>query len=136
MEDTVVKLIGIICVAIFAFAFMEWHARMVFVAVGYPRRNGHGKSFNRARKHYKANWTFWQRLLWIPVFKEQYENKYREMAYLSYAHVLVTLLTTIIILVDEFILTEINFWRYAFIAVSVFAIVRFIYDNGVGKGNV
>ena len=71
---------------ILSFAFIDWHARSVFMARAYPRRYGHGKSWNRAHKHYKTNWTFLQRMLWIPMFKEEYEDKYRFIAYLSFAH--------------------------------------------------
>ena len=74
----------VIFMIVFMNIFEDWHAKMVFLARGYPRRNGHGKSWNRAYKHYKTNWTLVQRLLWIPLFKENYEQKYRDIAIFSY----------------------------------------------------
>lgn len=52
------------------FLFLDWHARMVFLAVAYPRRYGHGKSWNRAYKHYKNNWTFFKDYFGHPCLKK------------------------------------------------------------------
>jgi hypothetical protein len=128
---------------ILSFAFIDWHARMVFMARAYPRRYGHGKSWKRAHKHYKTNWTFLQRMLWIPMFKEVYEDKYRFIAYLSYVHVTLTLVTLafFIISVICFPTSQIGFptskiWFYEFIVYSVFFILRFIYDNAIARGEI
>ena len=75
---------------IFGFLIAELASRLTFVYGGYPRRYGHGKTGHKAKKHYKANWTFWQRIFWIPVFKEYYESDFRILAYLSYVHAFLT----------------------------------------------
>ena len=128
---------------ILSFAFIDWHARSVFMARAYPRRYGHGKSWKRAHKHYKTNWTFLQRMLWIPMFKDEYEDKYRFIAYLSYVHVTLTLVTLafFIISVICFPTSQIGFptskiWFYEFIVYSVFWILRFIYDNAIARGEI
>lgn len=74
---------------------MDWYARMVFLARGYCRRYGHGKSWKRAHFHYKKNWTLLQRLLWIPAFKEKYESKYKYLAYQSYIGLIFAISTSI-----------------------------------------
>ena len=128
---------------ILSFAFIDWHARSVFMARAYRRRYGHGKSWKRAHKHYKTNWTFLQRMLWIPMFKEEYEDKYRFIAYLSYVHVTLTLVTLafFIISVICFPTSKIGFptskiWIYEFLGYSVFWILRFIYDNAIARGEI
>ncbi len=118
------------------FLFADWHARGVFIAAGYRRRYGHGKSYNRAQKHYKATWTFFQRMLWIPLFKEWYEDKYRAMAYLSYIHVVVTVATEVCFLINEYAFPEVMFWHYVFSGMGLFFIIRFIYDNAIGQGRM
>ena len=67
---------GIVIITLSGALFMDWHARRVFIARGYCRRYGHGKSWNRAHKHYKTNWSILERMIWMPVFKEWYENKF------------------------------------------------------------
>ena len=66
-------------------------------------------------EHYKANWTLLQRLLWLPLFKEWYEDKYRFMVYLSYIHAVFALLTIIIFLADELSLINVILWHYVFV---------------------
>ena len=41
-------IVAVITAIVVLFLFWDWHARMVFMARGYPRRYGHGKSWNRA----------------------------------------------------------------------------------------
>ena len=121
---------------ILPFAFFDWHARMVFVAVAYPRRNGHGKSWKRAHKHYKTNWTFLQRMLWIPMFKEEYEDKYRFIAYLSFAHMALTVVTLAFFIISIICFPNSKIWIYEFLGYSVFWILRFIYDNAIARGKI
>ena len=124
-------IIFIILCLVFAFLFADWHARYVFVARGYCRRYGHGKSFNRAKKHYKSHWSFIQRMLWIPIFNEIYESRYKMMAIFSYIHFVLTLIAILCLLIDEFAYTNNEFWMYSFIVVSSWFLVRFIYDNDI-----
>ena len=122
---------GIILVLVIPWLFNEWYARYVFVACGYRRRDGHGKSFHRAKKHYKENWSFFQRLFWLPVFKNRYENRIRRMAILSYLHGTVMVITCSCFLLDEFVLHNVQFWRYLFILTSSFLIIRYVHDNRI-----
>ena len=124
-------ILGVFAMIVFPALFFDWHARMVFMARVYPRRYGHGKSWNRAHKHYKTNWTFWQRLFWIPVFKEHYEDKYRLMAYLSYAHDAFALVMIISFLVDEFLLSNVYFWHYMYGGYIGFFCLRYIHSDAV-----
>ena len=126
--------IAMLFVIIFSFLFLDWHARYIFVATGYPRRYGHGKSFNRAKKHYKSNWTLTQRLLWIPLFKEEYEDKYRIMAYLSYINFSLMLITGVsFLVVSNYFFENIRSWVYVFVVYHVFCILQFIYNNSIGR---
>lgn len=121
---------------IFPFLILDWHARGVFVYTVYPRRYGHGKSGNRAFKHYKANWSIIQRLLWIPLFNEWYETKYRIIAYFSYTHAFITLLTIVCFLLEEFVISSSGFWVKIYVLFAVLSIIRFIYDNDLGRGKI
>jgi len=121
---------------IVGFLTFEIHARAVFVASGYPRRNGHGKSWKRAHKHYKSNWSTFQRLLWVFVFKESYEDRYVIMAYLSYTHFVISLLTIIMFVIDEFVFTQISFWIYFFGPYAALTMIRFIQSDYVAKGKI
>ena len=80
MEDR----IGFFFLLIVAEFGSGWYSRLVFIASGYCRRYGHGKTWKRAHKHYKTNWTFLQRLFWVMVFKEQYESDFCLLAYFAY----------------------------------------------------
>lgn len=129
--------VGTILMFIVPLLVDDWHARIVFIATGYPRRYGHGKSFKRAKKHYKSNWTLIQRLLWIPLFKEEYETKYRAMAYLSYLHSALTLIGITCFLIDEFVLvSNTTFWHYVFCVVALFFMARFVYDSDIGAKKI
>ena len=121
---------------ILSFAFIDWHARSVFMARAYPRRYGHGKSWKRAHKHYKTNWTFLQRMLWIPMFKEEYEDKYRFIAYLSFAHMALTVVTLAFFIISIICFPNSKIWIYEFLGYSVFWLLRFIYDNAIARGEI
>ena len=73
------------------FLFLNLHAKICFLACVYPGRYGHGKSGNRARKHYKKNWAFWQRIFWVFIFKEEYSARCRALAWFFYIHAVITL---------------------------------------------
>ena len=77
-----------------------WYSRSVFIACGYCRRYGHGKSWKRAHKHYKTNWSFWQRIFWVPVFKESYESDFRLMAYFAYLLSLFSIVLSVSFVLD------------------------------------
>ena len=128
-------ILGVIfLLVILSFLITEWHARGVFVTIAYPRKYGHGKSWKRAKKHYKTNWSAFERFFWMPVFKEHYDRKYRCIAYLSYIHIFLGCLTICILLINEFVFLKFIFWHYAFIAYSVIALLRVVYDDAVGRG--
>lgn len=127
---------GIIIIAVLGLLIMDWHARMVFMARGYCGKRGHGKTWKRARAHYKSHWTFLQRMFWIPVFKEYYESKYRFLAYSTYVHAFFTLFTIVIFLVDELVLLNLYFWHYVFIAYTIIIIFRYIYNDTVARGKI
>ena len=61
--------LGVILIIVCPFFFIDWHARMVIIARAYPRKYSHGKSWKRAHKHYKSNWTLVERLLCPPLTK-------------------------------------------------------------------
>ena len=116
--------------------FEDWHARMVFMARAYPRRYGHGKSWNRAHKHYKENWTLVQRLLWIPLFKEAYEEKYRLFAFLSYIQSSLALITSGVFLVCDYFFPDSKFWVYVFVVYAIFFMLRVIYTDYIARGKI
>ena len=115
---------------------MEWHARWVFVTTGYPRKHGHGKTWKRANKHYKTHWSFIQRMLWIPVHKEVYEDKYKFMACLSYVHAIITFIAIVSFLLNEFVIVTFKFWQYVYVCFAVFSLLRFIYNDSIGRRKI
>ena len=119
------------------FLVADWHARMVFVAIGYPRRYGHGKSWKRAHKHYKKTWSFRDRMLWRVVFKEPYESKYEWMAYWSYIHLAVSLIVVVCFLLHMFLFQD---WRiivgYTALADTVVFCIRVGYSAWVARGTL
>ena len=117
----------------FTIIIEDLHARMVFIAAGYRRRYGHGKTWNRAYKHYKANWTLVQRLLWIPLFKEEYEEKYRLFAFLSYIQSSLALITSGVFLVCDCFFSDSRFWVYVFVVYTIFFILRVIYTDYIAR---
>ena len=118
------------------FLFFDWHARMVFIATVYPRRYGHGKTWKRAQKHYKENWSLLERILWLFAFKESYEGKHRAIAYLSYIHFFFTILTICCFLLCDIFFPNSKVWIYEFIAYAIFMFSRFIYNNAIGQGKI
>lgn len=114
-----------ICIVI-VFLLCDWRARLVFIAEAYCGKYGHGKSWNRAHKHYKTHWKFWQRICWIPVFKERYDDKFRFLAYCSYFHLTVTLITMICMLVFQFAVGDYELVKQAAIVVENFGMFRII----------
>ena len=124
-------ILGVIIVIICSLLVIELHARMVFLARAYRRRYGHGKSWKRAHKHYKSNWTIFERLLWIHAFKEWYERKYRIIAVLSYVHFVFAFITICISCISLVFFPNSKLWVYDFILYSLFFASRFVYDNAI-----
>jgi hypothetical protein len=104
---------------------------MVIIARAYCRRYGHGKSWKRAHKHYKINWTMVERLLWIPLFKEWYERKYRTIAILSYVHFAFMIVTLCVCCVSLILFPNSKLWVYEFGFYSLFWMLRVIYDDAI-----
>lgn len=130
-------ILGVIfLLVILPFLVTEWHARGVFVAIAYPRKYGHGKSWKRVKKHYKTKWSVLERIFWMPVFREYYERKYRCMAYLSYIHILLGCLTICSLLINEFVFLKFIFWHYVAIACSAILLLRIVYDDSIGRGKL
>jgi len=125
-------LLLILIIVLFAM-FLEWHAKYVFVAIVYPRKYGHGKSWKKANRHYKITWTFWQRLLWVPIFCECYPGRYRFMAILSYLNVIVTVSTIIVTLV-AFACNLVSLFVVSYAICAIFDILRFCYNNAIARG--
>ncbi len=115
---------------LFCFVAFDWWSRMVFMARGYRRRHRHGKTWKRAHKHYKANWTFWQRMFWVPVFKEEYESRFRFLAYFSFAQLGIS------IVVLTALCFNLMFWD-TLVKISCFYVLfRVIYINWVATGKI
>ncbi len=125
--------LGVVGMYIVCFLGLDLYARAVFIARAYCRRYGHGKSWNRAYKHYKKNWSFFQRMFWVFAFKEYYEPDYRFMAYLSYIHAAVAIFSSACFLVCDIFFPESWFWRYETIAYYVVFCLRLIYDNSIAR---
>ena len=125
-----------LCLLILATAAaFDLHARWVFIACAYVRVHHHGKTFKRASRHYKTNWSFAKKLFWIPVFAEHYAPKYRAMAILSFIHYTVTAVTlALFIMADGFGIIPDPAWIICFCAVfAPFSVGRFIYTNAVAR---
>ncbi len=122
--------------AIGTFLFFDWHARFVFITTGYPRKYGHGKSWNRANKHYKKNWSLLQRLLWIFVFKERYDSKFRLFAYLSYIHFALMIIYEVALMAVLSMFPESDVFAYLTLGYGSFVILRFMYSNAIGKKQI
>ena len=121
-------IIGIVVLILATFWWFDWHARFVFVALAYPRRNGHGKSFNRAHRHYKKNWSFFQRIFWIPVFRETYALRYRFLAYLSYGHMFLASISSIAFIFNFYGILSSEFCKGVLIVYLIYMFIRMIYD--------
>ena len=122
---------GVIIIIVAPFFIIDFHARMTIIARAYCRRYGHGKSYNRARKHYKTNWTLVERLLWIPLFKEWYESKYRTIAILSYVHMGMAMVTLCVSCISLALFPDSKLWVYEFCFYSLFWIFRYAYDSAI-----
>lgn len=124
-------IIAMIALVLCVFVIMDWYSRGTFIARGYVRRNGHGKTWKRAKKHYKSNWSFWERMIWKPIFSEYYGRKFKTMVVLAYIHFILLILTIAFLLFDEFLISTCTFWHYIFIAFSIFSIVRYVHSNAI-----
>ena len=124
-------ILGVILVIVCPFLLIDWHARGAIIARAYRRRYGHGKSWKRAHKHYKTNWTIVERLLWIPLFKEWYERKYRTIAILSYVHFALMIVTLCVSCVSLILSPNSKLWVYEFGIYTLFWMFRFIYNNAI-----
>jgi hypothetical protein len=60
---------------------------------------GLGKDIKEIKKHYKTTWTLKQRVLWIPVFRNCFNRKYKILAYLSYFSFFVLVVSIIMLFV-------------------------------------
>lgn len=120
-----------------AFLALEFQGRLIFVMVIYPRKHKHGKTANRAKRHYKANWTFFQRMFWVPVFKEEYETRYKWLGVFFYIHLISTIISFICILIIHIKTQDPHDWLWIHIANTVVFHVRFIYNNQqTGRGSL
>ena len=128
----IVIYIGLIC----CFLGCDWRARTVFLVRAYRRKYGHGKSWNRAHRHYKTNWTFWQRICWIPVFKEKYDNKYRFLAYLTYIHFILTVTTIIAMLVAQFVFDDNKLFVDITWVDRIFSLFRVVHNEATARGTL
>ena len=124
---------GSIIMVIFSFLVFDWHSRRVFIAIVYRRRYGHGKSWNRAYKHYKKNWSLLQRLFWIFAFKEKYERPYRMFAYLFYVHILLSIISIVALLTSK-TFPDMGFWEYVVILDLIFGLFRYIHSDSIARG--
>lgn len=114
------------------FLGIDWHGRTVFLYCAYPG-NGHGKTGKKFTKHYKTNWTFFQRLLWIPTFKEKYDVNIDIIVILSYINFLLYIATITCFLIEELVLKEVHFSKTAIIIYCVYTVIRFRYQVGVAR---
>ena len=124
------ELLMVLLLVIPSFLVMDGYARTVFIARAYRRRYGHGKSWKRAHAHYKTNWTLIQRLLWIPVFKEKYECKFRCLAYQSYIGLVLAISISIYFLVPFDINASV---LYVFSAYIIFVLGEYVYINVIAR---
>ena len=128
--------LGIIAIIILPVFIVDFHARGVFIATAYPRKYGHGKTWKKARKHYKSNWSFFERMLWLVVFKEYYDTKYRMLAYFAYAHFLSAIITVCCFLISINFFPDSKIWIYIFAANGILWMARVVYDDAVGRKKI
>ena len=81
-----VCLIFLLLFILFELIICDFWARSAFLSGGYILQYPYLKNLNEARKQYKNNWSLFQRLFWIPVFKEKYKNRIHLLAFSSYIH--------------------------------------------------
>lgn len=118
------------------FAFFDWHARAVFIAAKYCGCYHHGRTWNRAHKHYKTHWTLLERLLWLPVFKEKYDGDTRLLVYFSYIHLILAIAAGILIFLGELVYNNVELVAYSFLAYLISTILRWLYTNALGRGDL
>ena len=126
----------LILIVALGFAFFDWHARGAFIANKYCGCHRHGKTWNRARKHYKTHWTLLERLLWIPVFKEKYDGDTRLLVSLSYIHFVFAIITIVVFLIGELVYKNILVWKYVVIGYFVFTLLRYIYNSAFARRDI
>ena len=130
---------AMLCILIVGAAIiLDLWARACFLAVGYTRVYHHGKTWKRSTRHYKANWTVWQRLLWIPVFAEAYPAKYRALAILSYLHcALAAVWLALYIAADVFGAIDNLYWiLFLTIIFLPFMLGKIIYTDALVRGKI
>lgn len=126
--------IYLICLSIIlCYLIIDLHGRLVFLYRGYPKRYGHGKTGKKYTKHYKTNWTLFQRIFWIPVFREKYESKFEVIAFLSYIHAILSVLTLTCFLVEDLILKQVYLWKYVYVINTAFVLIKFRYQVAVSR---
>ena len=114
----------------------DWYSRSTFISSGYCNRYGHGKSWKRAHKHYKTNWTFWQRMFWMPVFKEPYESDFRLLAYFSYLQSFLSIVFYVLFIVSDIYFPESKVYKYVLYVFYAIFLLRYIHIDYVGtKGH-
>ena len=89
--------LGMVLFVLCMFLYSEFEAHLSFFTSYYVGAKGHGNTYNKAKKHYKKNWNFIQRLLWIPLFKERslYTRGALLLPVLSYVHFIICLIFVI-----------------------------------------
>ncbi len=75
-------------------------------------------------------------MLWIPVFKEKYENKYRALAYGAYMQSGLACLSNICFLLNEFVFNDFQFWHYVMIVFWASTVVRLVYVGFVATAKL
>ena len=124
-------ILGIFVLILSIYVVFEWYSRMVFISHVYARRNGHGKSWKRAKKHYKTNWSFWERIVWKPIFSEFYERNFKRLGIFSYIHFVFALATIVCFLINEFRFPCRIVWQPVFSIYFVFSVFRYLHTNAV-----
>lgn len=113
------------------FFTLNLFAKGAFTGCAYLRRYGHGKTWKRGRKHFKKNWTFWQRTFWVFVFKEKYEACWRALAWFFYIHLVITLFMPFLSpLMDAALADNVKWYAWNNLArelLAVFWLIRYLY---------
>jgi len=123
-------------IVVFCAFGMDFWARLVFLAAVYRGRYKHGKTGNRATKHYKKNWTFLQRLFWLPAFKEYYEFEYRALAIFSYVQYIFGVFIIVFFWVSMALFPSSKIWVDTFGMYMLLIFVRIFHNNGVARGKI
>ena len=115
------------------FVFFEWLSKMFFLLVVYPgthNHNNHGHKWKKATKHYKTNWTLLQRLLWIPLFKEKYEEKYVIIGYWSYLCFALSVVTGVSLIIFALKFPDLleQWTRFLFAPCFLANVFKYVYE--------